>query len=222
MKLTHPFEYPLLTRKDGVDGIRLYDPGYGRPLPSVTTILSNTADKSFLDQWRQNVGDNEADRVVKESTDIGNQLHNNLENWILTKRRPEGSILVKILTDLVIKKGLSKVDEVWGVEVQLYMEELYAGTTDLVGVHRGVESIMDFKNSRKWKSREFVEDYFLQLVAYAEAHNQRFNTSIKKGVIMMAVRDATYLEFVLEGNEWNHYKDKWYDRLYTYYETYGI
>ena len=222
MIVTNPYEYPVLTRHDGDDGIRCYDPGYGRPLPSVTTILSGTKDNSFLQQWRQSVGEEEADKIVKQATDIGSALHENLEHWILSGQKPTGMMLVRILTDLVIKRGLSKVDEVWGVEVQLYKDELYAGTTDLVGVHQGTPAIMDFKNSRKFKQREWIEDYFLQLVAYGEAHNERFQTDIQKGVIMMAVRDGRYQEFIIEGDEWNHYKDMWYERLYVYYDTHYI
>lgn len=222
MKLTKPYKYPSLVQLTQADGNRTYDPGHGRPLPSVTTILSNTGDKSFLAEWRKNVGNAEADRIVAEAVQIGNQLHDNLEHYILTGRKPEGRMLERILTDLVIKRGLSKVDEVWGTETQLYLPGLYAGTSDLVGVWKGKPAIMDFKNSRKWKRREWIDDYFLQLVAYALAHNELFGTDIRCGVIMMAVRDGNYLEFTIEGEEFDQYAIKWAERVALYYEMFPV
>lgn len=222
MKLNKLYEYPSLVQITQSDGNRTYDPGHGRPLPSVTTILSNTGDKSFLAEWRQSVGEEEADRIVKEAVQIGNQLHDNLEQYILTGRNPEGRMLERILTDLVIRRGLSKVDEVWGTETQLYLPDLYAGTSDLVGVWKGKPAIMDFKNSRKWKRREWIEDYFLQLTAYALAHNALFGTNIRTGVIMMAVRDGRYLEFTIEDEEFDLYAKKWAERVELYYAKFPV
>jgi len=218
MILTHPYTYKDLSRVDGAHG-RCYNVGTDRPLPSVTTILSSTEDKSFLVEWRQRVGDAEADRVVEAATRIGNGLHDNLEQYILTNKEPTGNYLTKTLTNLVIKNGLSKVDEVWGTEVPLYCTELYAGTTDLVGVHEGTPAIMDFKNSSKDKKKEYIESYFLQLAAYAEAHNSMFGTAIKKGVIMMACHSGNYAEFIIEGDEFAHYVELWYNRVFAFYDS---
>ena len=221
MKITNQYPYSEIKRTKGRSG-RHYDVGGTRPLPSVTTVLSSMADKTPILEWRQRVGEQEANRITKEATSIGNQLHKNLEDYILEGKAPQGNVLTKILTDLVIKKGLSKVDEIWGVEVGLYNPELYAGTTDLVGVWQGRPAIMDFKNARNQRKREWIEDYFFQTVAYGEAHNELFGTDIRTGVIMMAVRDGTYQEFVIQDQEYDHYKSKWFDTLYRYYEKFGI
>jgi len=221
MQLTTPYEYRPLERTTRPIG-RHYVVDTKRPLPSVTTILDKTSDKSFLEEWRNNVGHEEAERITNESANIGNTLHDNLEQHILHGSPPKGNLLTKLLTKLVIDKGLSNVDEVWGTEVPLYMPDLWAGTTDLVGIHDGTDAIMDFKNSRKDKKREWVEDYFLQLTAYGEAHNNMFGTNIKKGVVMMGCHSGKYLEFIIEGDEYDKYADMWYERVYKFYEMHGI
>ena len=96
-----------------------------------------------------------------------------------------------------------------------------------MGVHSGQPSIMDFKQSNKPKRREYITDYFLQLAAYAQAHNNTHGTSINRGVILMAVQpklleDQTYstpeyLEFVVEGAEFEYWSDEWTKRVELYY-----
>jgi genome maintenance exonuclease 1 len=127
----------------------------------------------------------------------------------------------------VILKGLCNVDEFWGVEVPVYYSGLYAGTTDCVGVWKGRPAIIDFKQSNKSKKREWIGSYFLQLAAYAQAHNATHGTEINCGVIMMAVQpkllpDNTYstpeyLEFVVEGDEFAYWTDEWTKRVELYY-----
>lgn len=221
MDLINKYPYQTFDRIE-LNGIRRYDIPGQRPLPSVTTILSGTKDNTPILEWRERVGDKEADRITDEAAAIGQQMHDNLENYILRGTQPQGRLLEQLLTKLVIKNGLINVDEVWGCEVMLYLNELYAGTTDLVGVHNGEPAIMDFKNSLKVKKREWIDDYFLQLVAYTDAHNERYNTDIKKGVIMMACRTGVYQEFILEGDEFKHYQGLWNDKLFEYYDKYGI
>ena len=175
---------------------------------------------SYLKEWRAAVGEAEATRIVTESSGLGNGMHNLLEDYILGKEM-KGQFMAMTLAKLIIKKGLCKVNEVWGTEVALYSTELYAGTTDLVGLHESVPAIMDFKNSRQEKTREMIEDYFMQLAAYALSHNEMYGTNIKKGVVMMATRAGKYLEFIIEGDEFTHYETMWANKVCSYYERFG-
>jgi hypothetical protein len=122
-----------------------------------------------------------------------------------------------LMAQSIIKKGLTNCNEFWGTEVSLYYPEMYAGTTDLVGIHNGSEAIMDHKQANKMKKREWIEDYFIQTCAYATAHNQVWNTSIRKGVIFMCTKDNEYQEFIIEGKEFDHYVNEWFKRLEQYY-----
>jgi genome maintenance exonuclease 1 len=220
MNIISKFDYKPLQRVDHPSG-RRYIVGEGRALPSVTTILSKTKDMTFLKEWRANVGEAEATRITTEAAGIGTSMHNNLEKYILGKEMA-GNLISQILASVIIKEGLTKVNEIWGIEVGLYSTELYAGTTDLVGVHNGSPAIMDFKNSRAAKKKEWIEDYFMQLAAYALSHNEMYGTNIKKGVIMLATRDAKYQEFIIEGDEFTHYETMWANKVCSYYDQFGI
>ena len=129
------------------------------------------------------------------------------------------SVMAKQMSDLVINEGFTNIDEVWGTEIGLIASGLYAGTTDCVGVHKGEEAIIDFKTSKKIKKEEWIEDYYLQCCAYAMAHNEMYDTNIKKGVILMVSRDNKFKEFVIEGARFEMYCDPWETRLTDYYAS---
>jgi genome maintenance exonuclease 1 len=121
------------------------------------------------------------------------------------------------MANVIIDKGLQDVSEIWGSEVSLYYPELYAGTTDLVGVYKGAPAIMDFKQARKLKKKEWVEDYYLQLVAYAEAHNKMYSTNISTGRIFICTQKNEYQTFEIDNyDEW---VGKWYAKLEQYYKV---
>ena len=199
------YDYPELERVTSDDGDRYYVCPAGNKLSSVTTILSATADKTGLMEWRAWVGDKEADRIRDEATGLGTLMHTHLENWMTGDERPGGNNLVRQMArnmaDTIINRGLVNVSEVWAMEEILYYPGLYAGTADLIGVHKGQPCIMDYKTTRKMKTREQIVDYSHQLSAYAMAHNEIYGTEINKGVIFMVGRNLEYEEFVFEGEE---------------------
>lgn len=215
------FEYPSLHQQTHSSGNRKYLTPEGESLPSVTTILSQTGDKSGIEQWRERVGDAEADRVVKEAVNLGSLMHTHLECHILKEERPTGNNLVRKMAremaDIIIDRGLVDVDEFWGIERALYYPELYAGTADVIGTYKGQPAIMDFKSAKKIKKEEWVQDYYCQLAAYSLAHNELFNTKIKTGVIFMCDRNYDYKTFVVEGPKFVKACDDWHRRLDEYY-----
>jgi genome maintenance exonuclease 1 len=213
------YDYKPLKRVDTDKG-RRYIVGESSALPSVTTILSALKDMSFLIEWKKNVGKEKAAQITAESSGLGTGMHNNLENYVLDKPMT-GSFMAKTLAKVIIDNGLSKVDEVWGTEVSLYSSGLYAGTTDLIGLHMGIPSIMDYKNSLKEKKKEWIDDYFMQLTAYSLAHNEMFGTNIHRGVLMIATRDAKYQEFIIEGEEFTKYELMWANKVYEYYQKFA-
>jgi genome maintenance exonuclease 1 len=217
------YTYPDLKRIEK-NGIRRYtsDGTEKTAVPSVTTILSETGDKTALLEWRKRVGDAEANRISTESAGLGTRVHNALEKYALGEEWDKfgsnhGSQLAKAMTHSMINQGFEKVDELWGVEVGLIAQGVYAGTADAVGIHEGKQSIIDFKTARKLKKREWIEDYFLQGVFYAEAHNEMFGTNIERIAILMVDRDARFAEYIVENDEYHFYKDKAMARLAEYY-----
>ena len=94
---------------------------------------------------------------------------------------------------------------------------MYAGQTDLVGVYDYENSIVDFKQSNKPKRKEWIEDYFLQLAAYAMAHNCVYESEITQGVILMCTPDKYFQKFQVKGREFIKYQHKFLERLDKYY-----
>jgi hypothetical protein len=211
-----------------IEGSRRYATPDGEKLPSVTTILDATKSeesKKALMEWRKRVGAQKAQEIITEAAGRGTRMHKYIEDYIKTGvltepgSNPYSQQSHKMAQE-IINKGLDKCDEAWGVEVPLYLPKIYAGTTDLCGVHDGCEAIMDHKQSNKVKKREWIEDYFVQSTAYAEAHNEVYGTKIRKGVIFMCTADVQYLEFIVEGNEFDKYKDMWFRRVEEYYQKF--
>ena len=202
------------------NGKRVYETPSGTT-PSVTTILSKTKDQTGLNEWKKRVGEQEAQRIVTEAAGVGTALHNNLEKFLAGEKRVPGNNLVHVqankMADIIIENGIADVDEVWGIEQGLYYPEMYSGTTDLCGVYKGQPSIMDFKQTNKPKKKEWVDDYYLQMAAYATAHNKVYGTNIREGHIFMCSRDLQYQQFDLWPDEFDYWADQWLDRVAEYY-----
>lgn len=224
MIISKPYDYPTLDRTTNEDGTRFYVcPETGKPLPSVTTVLSKTADKSGLAMWEAFVGAKKAQQVREEATGLGTLMHTHLENHIMGIPRPGGNNLVRMMAarmaDTVIAQGLCNVDEVWGLEIPLYYPDLYAGTTDVVGVYKGRPAIMDYKTAKKMRTRDMIRDYFDQMVAYSLAHNEKHGTDINVGVVFMVSRDLKFEQFVVEGDEFERHKVSFLTRLEAYFQA---
>ncbi len=211
------YTYPTLQKITLEDGKRYYISPENNKLHSVTTILSATSDKTALEEWKKRIGEKKAAQETKDACAIGNLLHKYLENWIQGIPTKTGTNhihkLVNKMANQIINKGLSKVSEYWCMEKTLFYEELYAGTVDLIAVYDGIPTIIDYKNSKKIKKEEYLENYYCQLVAYSIAHNEMFNTNIKSGIILMASRDGDFNAFELNGEKYKKYYDIWLNRL---------
>jgi len=229
------FDYQAIPRVV-VEGKRFYATPDGKNLPSVTPILDKTKSeesREALNRWRRSVGVEKAQQITTEAANRGTRMHTYLEDYVKTgeiKERTSNpfSWASHAMAHVVVEKGLKNVNEFWGIEVPLYFPGIYAGTTDGAGIHLNEESILDYKQSNKPKKREWIEDYFVQLCAYAEAHNELHGTRIRKGVILMCVKPDVdeqfniikppeYQEFVLEGNEYDKYRDLWWRRVEQFY-----
>ena len=125
--------------------------------------------------------------------------------------------LAKSISSNFISSCLNGIDEVWGLESGLILDGLYAGTADCIGVYKGLPAIIDFKTAKKLKRKDWIEDYFLQCSAYANAHNVMFETSINDLVILMVDRDLLFKEFHIKKDEFSLYTDKWKKRLIKFH-----
>jgi len=194
MKLNKLYEYPKSIRSL-IQDERHYELGTEK-LPSVTTILQATQSdekRAALNAWKERLGSTEADKVKNDAATRGTALHTHLEKFLLGEGyldlTMEGQAS-RTMAQQIIDKGLkNRLKEFWGLEVTLYYPELYAGSTDVAGVYDDAEAIIDFKQSNKLKRREWIDDYKLQLAAYALAHNEIYGTNIMKGVNLICTKD---------------------------------
>jgi len=209
------YVYKKLERVDAPEG-RVYKVDT-MALPSVTTILSATKEAKHLDDWTARVGEAKAHQIKNDAATVGTHMHNVVERLLLNRDLPTPRTWLAVkgywMGYKLIETFFPDVQEVWGTEIPLYYPERYAGTSDCIGLYKNSESIMDFKQANKMKRREWIEDYFIQLAAYAEAHNKVHGTQIKQGVIMMVAQDGQTQEFVSCGREFDGYIDKWNRRV---------
>jgi ATP-dependent exoDNAse (exonuclease V) beta subunit len=223
MKWNKLYEYPKSIR-EVINDQRHYAVG-NEKLPSVTTILSATESeekKQTIAKWKARVGAVEAERVKNTAATRGTAMHSYLEYHIagqgLLDLTEEG-VQAKQMAQMIVDKGFGDLNEIWGSECVLYYPELYAGQTDLCGVYQGRESIVDFKQSNKPKREEYIGDYYLQLVAYAMAHDAIYKTNIEQGVILMCTPDLFFQKFVLNGARFRQAKWEWLRRIDDYYKN---
>ena len=224
IKWNKKFEYPESIRSL-INDERHYDIGQEK-LPSVTTILQATQSaekKKILEDWKNRVGADNAENIKNEAANRGSIMHRIIEGHLLGQRHADLSdqgMLAGTMAQTIIDEGLEGfMDEIWGTEITLYYPKLYAGASDLAGIYEGRESIMDFKQSNRPKQKAWITDYFLQLAAYATAHNQVHGTSINSGTILMCTKDNYFQKFTVQGVEFQRFMWDWLRRVDLYYNN---
>lgn len=226
MLLKSVYEYPIISRMKTDIGRQYLTPD-GNKVSSVTTILDKT--KPFekvqaLNDWRNRVGHAQAAEITKNAANRGTIMHKRLEEYIAGEVKPPGSNVVHAqaakMADAIIENYIKpNVLEIWGSEINLYYSGLYAGTTDCVGVWNNQPAIIDFKQSNRLKKIEWIDDYFLQTVAYAHAHNHIFGTNIRNGVILICTGDLETQLFEISDTKFDEYSDLWWKRVEQYHLT---
>ena len=221
LKKVKKYNYKKYTRQEE-DGSRTYNVG-NKKIPSVTTILSATQSdekKAGLDKWRERVGYVEASKITSQAALRGTEMHYVLENYIdgrgYLNLAPEAAQARLMAHEIV--NNLDLLKEVWGNEVSLAYEDLWAGATDVVGLYDEQPTIVDFKQSNKIKREEYVEDYFYQIAAYSLAHKKQYGP-ITQGLICVCTKDIIYQEFKMNEEKLKEYENKWMERAYEYYKN---
>ena len=218
MKQNKKYNYVRVSRSE-THGSRTYDVD-GTKLPSVTTILAQTKDQSYLDRWKAKVGHEEAERIKNLSSKRGTSMHKFIEKHITGSGYDDLTEVgqqAKPMAQKIIDVGLTPVTEYYGSEVSLYYPGLYAGSTDLVCVHNDIDTIIDFKQANKPKREDWIDDYFLQISAYAMAHDYVHGSNIQQGIILICTPDLYLQEFRFEGDRMRQYRHNFLKRLNEYY-----
>lgn len=180
---------------------RYYITPDGKHYPSVTTVLGNASDGSWLEEWRKRVGEEEANRVSRFAAARGTGFHEIAEEYL--KNNPDfkkGKMPIEVTNFFSIKKHLDEnVSLVVGLEIPLWSNELRtAGRTDLICKWAGKWAVVDFKTSRRVKKRDDILGYFMQKSAYAYMFNERYGLNIDQIVTLMAIDEGNQAKVFIE------------------------
>ena len=199
------------------DSGRKYLTPDGNSYPSITTVLSakgNTA----IEAWKKRVGEEEAARISKVATTIGNALHDNSEKYLKNEMTKEDFSNLSNMDKWMFKSFrnlLDRIDNVIALETALYSDNLkIAGRVDCIAEFDGVPAIIDFKNAKKPKKEEWIEDYFLQATFYSYAFYERTGRLIENIRILVCVRDGQIQVFEKNVKDYIKKLDK---RIKEYY-----
>lgn len=202
---------PQLSRET-IDGVRYYKVPDGDELVKLVSITSVTShhNKHIFEEWRRKVGEEEANRVNKQATSRGTDLHSLVECHLLNQDLPDKSLIAKHLFK-IISPELKNINNIYALESSLYSKHLgIAGTVDCIAEYKGELAIIDFKTSKKAKPRAWIEHYFVQAAAYACMFYELTGIPAKKLVILMACEDGDCVVY-------EEYDKMKYMKLLTHY-----
>ena len=181
-------DFPSLER-EMIDGVRYYDTPDGQKLVSITSVISHRNREKFRD-WRAKVGNEEANKITKQATSRGTDMHTLVEHHLKNLDLPE----VQPLSDILFKQAkpdLSNIDNIHAIEQSLFSKELgIAGSVDCIAEYNGELAVIDFKTSKKPKPEAWIEDYYVQCAAYACMLYEMTGIMVKKFVIIMSCEDG--------------------------------
>lgn len=213
------FAYPDLERIDSEAG-RFYRTPFGLA-PSVTTVLSKSTDKSWIDDWRNRVGRAAADAISKESADLGTKVHFLMETCLSGEEaeRPRSTMekLAAVMARAIAGAMIDHIGDVWGLESRLHFRDLYAGTTDLIALWDGEPAVIDYKTGKNFKDAIGVRTFAMQCAAYGLAHNEMFGTKISKSVVIECTRRADVRITCISGKDFDIACDNWAAALERYH-----
>lgn len=181
-------DYPSLTRET-VDGVRYYDTPNGKKLVSITSVISHY-NREIFREWRAKVGEKEANKVTKQATSRGTDMHTLAEYYLKNSKLPS----VQPLSEMLFKQAkptLDKIDNIHAQEQSLFSYELgVAGSVDCIAEYEGELAIIDFKTAKKPKPKKWVDHHFVQCAAYACMLYEMTGIMVKKFVIIMSCENG--------------------------------
>lgn len=208
-------EFPTIKRFND-NGTRLYRTPSGKAYPSVTSITGQLAKKA-IQAWRERIGKDKAAAITAKASKQGTRVHHLCEDYLSNKEFRKNLFDLEMWQS--IKPELDCIDNIHGLESKLYSDHLeVAGTVDCVGEYKGKLSIIDFKTSSKFKTKEQIKNYFMQTAAYAVAFEERTKVPVSNLLIIMAVAHEGCVVFEEKRDTWI---DEFIDLRETYRENYG-
>lgn len=197
-----PKKLPNLVSETQANGTRLYVTPNGNKLPSVTTVIGAKKKKTIM-EWRRRVGEEEANRISRVASGRGNRVHNLAEKYLKNenidwkKEMPDSVVMFRSLIPY-----MQKINNIHYIEQALWSERIgLAGRVDLIAEWDGVLSVIDFKTSKRIKTKEDIPDYFAQCTAYSAMYEEHIGVPIEQLVIVMAVENSEPIIFIEKTEE---------------------
>jgi CRISPR/Cas system-associated exonuclease Cas4 (RecB family) len=192
-------DIPKLARIDSSEG-RRYSTPTGKAYPSVTSVTGLHGKAEFF-AWRKRVGEEEANRVAARAAKRGTAIHSLCETYLLNEEVKPNVFDLETFGSL--KPYLNRINNIHCLETQLYSDYLQvAGTVDCIAEYDGRLSVIDFKTSKRIKSRDDIHGYFMQTAAYAVMFEERTKIPVDTLVILMSVDDEPAQIFVENRDDW--------------------
>ena len=193
-------ELPKLKRVTSEDGTRVYETPTGKKYPSVTTVTGLLKKKAIL-EWRKRVGEEEANRISSTAARRGTRLHTLCEKHLLNENVTVNMFDTEMWNN--VKPHLSDINNIHALESSLYSNHLeVAGTVDCIAEYKGKLSVIDFKTSKRLKTRDDIHDYFIQCSAYAVAFEEMTGKPVSRLVVIMGVDNEQPLIFQERRDDW--------------------
>ena len=208
---------PLSTKE--VDGARHYIIPTGEAFPSVTTVLGHFKKKQ-IQEWRDRIGHEEANRISNRASTRGTKFHSMMERYLQNK--PIKEVLHEsVMPDMRqafhdIRPTLDRIDNIHYLECPLYSTKMrLAGRTDVIGEFDGTLSVIDFKTSTKIKPESYILNYFEQTTAYGIMYEERVGIPIDQIVVIISVDNEPDPQVFVKRKE--EYESSLFQKIYDYH-----
>ena len=185
---TYQFVEPKPLKVLETYGKRYYITPEGNKYPSITTLLG-AEEKQWLNDWRNSLGEEKADRETKRAAARGEAVHKMIEQFLRNNPNPtEGHKTENIVEFNSLRLFLLRISNIRALETPMYCDALkIAGRVDCIADFDGELSIVDFKTSTNNKEVHMIQDYYLQTTAYALMFHEMYDIQIDNIVILMSV-----------------------------------
>ena len=174
--------------------------------PSITTVLGvRKAKQKGLQEWRERVGNDVANHIMRTAASRGTAVHHMCEDFLnnieVTK---EGRDFLPWCLFSQLKPTLeSRINNIYAQECGLWSEKYrVAGRVDCIAEYNGIPSIIDFKTSRSERQDDYNLEYYIQASAYAEMFEERTGIEINQIVILVVTEDGAVQEFIKEKHDY--------------------
>lgn len=186
-----------------IDGTRYYVTPQGNRYQSVTTLTGKLNAKE-IQEWRQRVGEEKANKISTRAANRGTSMHKMVENYLHNRPlnlQEENNPLNKEMF-VKIKPLVDRLDNIKIIEGAMYSDELeLAGTTDCVAEYNGDLAVIDFKTSTRMKKKENVKNYWMQGAAYGKMYHEHYGVAPKSVILMISVETAGFAQIMIEPYE---------------------